>query len=118
MAAKKNTRKMDVQLKCALGRGGKDGKPGEVKTLPEDDALALIKAGHAVEYTGIQPADSAAGERVAELEKALADLHAELDAVREDCAAKLDQAKAYASALEGRCKAAGIDIADLAGTEK
>jgi hypothetical protein len=53
-----------------------------------------------------------------ELEQTVADLRGDLAAVQEDCAAKLDQAKAYASALEDRCKAAGVDIADLTGTGK
>jgi hypothetical protein len=118
MAGKRNTKKMDVQLKCSLGRGGKEGKPGEIKALSEEDALELIKAGHAVEYTGVQPVDGAASERIMELEQTVADLRGDLAAVQEDCAAKLDQAKAYASALEDRCKAAGVDIADLTGTGK
>jgi len=117
MAARKVI-KMDVQLKCNLGRGGKDGKPGDIISLPEEDGIALIKSGLAMEPTAVTPADSGAMARVASLEKAMADLQAEMDAVKEDCASKLDQAKAYASALEVRCKAAGVDIADLTGTGK
>jgi hypothetical protein len=117
MAAKKIV-KMDVQLKCSLGRGGKDGKPGDTVSLPEETALTLIRDGLAVEPLMPSPADSSASDKIAQLEKEKAELQAELDAVKDDCASKLDQAKAYASALEVRCKAAGVDIADLTGTGK
>ncbi|UZP67664.1 hypothetical protein N1030_01475 [Desulfovibrio mangrovi] len=117
MAAKKIV-KMDVQLKCSLGRGGKDGKPGDIVSMPEDTALILIRDGLAVEPLVTAPADSGAAGQIAQLEQTVADLRGELAALQEDCTAKLDQAKAYASALEERCKAAGVDIADLTGTGK
>lgn len=117
MAAKKIIKK-DVVLKCALGLHGKDGKPGTVVSLPEEQADALIKAGHAYEPAVGQSASSDASALVREMEQTIADLEKELATVREDCTAKLDQAKAYVVLLEDRCKANGVDIADLTGNEK
>jgi len=106
---KKPTEKLAVKLIHQLGFGDSAQKPGEVVELPVNEAVTLIKAGHAVEPAEplVVNSDSSAFKmQIAELEKQLAEANARVFAAEADRDSKLAEAMEYGKGLE-------TEVADL-----
>ncbi|MEZ6854203.1 hypothetical protein [Halodesulfovibrio aestuarii] len=118
MAKKKE---LTVELVHQYGYGKKAKKPGSKISLPEEEAKALIAAGHAVEPKESVAVDSDTTmlhEQVADLEQKLSAAEKRAADAEADRDTKLTQAQGYAEELEKEIDALKAQFKETPTTEE